>query len=61
MQKFHENRFISVAVPHKNSHKRGRISVTVGDRENFMESKIVEREILHLECTFDFSLRRQWA
>ena len=51
MQKFHENRFISVAVPHKNSHKRGRISVMVGDKENFIESKIVEREILHSKCS----------
>ncbi len=59
--KFHENRFISVAVPHKSSHKRGRIFVTVRDRENVMKSEIVERKILYLKCTFYFALLQQWS
>ena len=35
------------ATQSRDSHKRGRISVTVGDKETFIESKIVDHEILH--------------
>ena len=36
------------ATQSRDSHKRGRISVTVGDRENFMEDKVVDRKIVDL-------------
>ena len=38
----------------------GRNSVTVGDTENFIEKKIVEREILHLECGLSFTLESRF-
>ena len=43
----------------KSYDKLGRNSVAVVDTENFIEIKIVEREILHLECeaSFDLGLR----
>ena len=34
----------------------GRISVTVGDTENFIESEIIELEIVHLEFGLRFAL-----
>ena len=40
----------------KSYDKLGRNSVTVGDTENFMESEIEEREIVHLECGLRFAL-----
>ena len=40
----------------KSSDKWGCISVTVGDRENFIESEIVERKILHWSVVLLFAL-----
>ena len=40
----------------KSSGKRGSISVTVGDTENFIEIEIVDREISKLKCFLDFAL-----
>ena len=40
----------------KSYDKLGHNSVTVGDTENFIDSKIVEREILHLKCGLCFVL-----
>ena len=40
----------------KSYDKLGHNSVTVGDTENFIDSKIVEREILHLEGGLRFAL-----
>ena len=37
--------------------KLGHNSVTVGDTENFIESKIVEREIPHLKCDLKIPLK----
>ena len=40
----------------KSYDKRGRNSVTVGDTENFIDSKIVEREILQMKGGLRFEL-----
>ena len=49
--------FFACKGPKKeSSDKRGRISVTVGDRENFIENEIVERKILHRTVVLLFAL-----
>ena len=44
----------------KSYDKLGHNSVTVGDTENFIESKIVEREIPHLECGLKIVLKSRF-
>ena len=44
----------------KSYDKLGRNSITVVDTGNFIESKIVEREIPHLECGLKMALKSRF-